>query len=218
MFIDLCGEHLELLPQKAVFWPDRQILFLADLHLGKVSHFRKAGIPLPQLKAQETFWNLTGVLNTYKPSEVYFLGDLFHSTHNVESLHLFEVLSEYPAVQFYNVPGNHDRHAPITGNLAARIQALPEQYHLGPFLLSHEPLENSTVYNLCGHVHPAAVIRGKGRQRLRIPCFFFGEKSGILPAFGSFTGTYALSGKQSGRMFACTQNSVVEIPPDRIAE
>jgi metallophosphoesterase superfamily enzyme len=52
MTIDLCGEVLELMPQKAIYWKRERALLIADLHLGKVNHFRKSGIPVPS-KANE---------------------------------------------------------------------------------------------------------------------------------------------------------------------
>jgi metallophosphoesterase superfamily enzyme len=44
------------------------------------------------------------------------------------------------------------------------------------------------AYVLAGHVHPCAVLVGRGRQRERLPCFWLGERTGVLPAFGEFTG------------------------------
>jgi metallophosphoesterase superfamily enzyme len=37
-------------------------------------------------------------------------------------------------------------------------------------------------------VHPCAVLVGPGRQRERLPCFWLGHETGVLPAFGEFTG------------------------------
>ena len=41
------GEPLVLLGARALYWPARQALLLADLHLGKADVFRRAGIALP---------------------------------------------------------------------------------------------------------------------------------------------------------------------------
>jgi hypothetical protein len=43
MEIVLAGETLRLLPDKALYWPRQQTLFIADAHFGKVAAFR-AGI------------------------------------------------------------------------------------------------------------------------------------------------------------------------------
>ena len=41
------GESLVLLGERALYWPTRQALLIADLHLGKADVFRRAGIALP---------------------------------------------------------------------------------------------------------------------------------------------------------------------------
>ena len=33
----------------AIFWPARSILLISDVHLGKVSHFRRHGVALPEI-------------------------------------------------------------------------------------------------------------------------------------------------------------------------
>ena len=47
MQIEVHGESFVLYPQKAVFWPKHKILMIADLHLGKINHFRRSGIAVP---------------------------------------------------------------------------------------------------------------------------------------------------------------------------
>ncbi len=37
-------QDLILLPQKAIYWKQQKALIAADVDLGKVGHFRKAGI------------------------------------------------------------------------------------------------------------------------------------------------------------------------------
>jgi uncharacterized FlgJ-related protein len=39
---------VELLPEKAAFIPESATLLIADPHFGKATHFRKAGIPIPE--------------------------------------------------------------------------------------------------------------------------------------------------------------------------
>ena len=41
---------------------------------------------------------------------------------------------------------------------------------LGPLWLSHAPEPRDDHLNLCGHLHPVAVV-GQGADRLRLPCF-----------------------------------------------
>ena len=47
MEVEILGERIELMSQKAVWLKHRSTLLLADLHFGKINHFRKSGIPVP---------------------------------------------------------------------------------------------------------------------------------------------------------------------------
>jgi len=44
---NLLNQDLLLLPQKAIYWQQQKALIVADVHFGKVGHFRKAGIAVP---------------------------------------------------------------------------------------------------------------------------------------------------------------------------
>lgn len=46
-------------------------------------------------------------------------------------------------------------------------------------------------YLLSGHRHPGVTL-GRGRDAATFPCFHLGPRAGVLPAFGSFTGTAAV--------------------------
>ena len=43
----IAGQPMRLLGDRALYWPARQRLMIADLHLGKGDVFRRAGISLP---------------------------------------------------------------------------------------------------------------------------------------------------------------------------
>ena len=50
---NLLEQDLLLLPEKAIYWKQQKALIAADVHLGKVGHFRKAGIAVPQQLAKD---------------------------------------------------------------------------------------------------------------------------------------------------------------------
>lgn len=77
--VTVASETLDLLPQRAVHWPAKAILLIADVHLGKINHFRKAGVPVPVKANDRNTEALVEVIQQTKPSRVIFLGDLFHS-------------------------------------------------------------------------------------------------------------------------------------------
>ena len=77
MKVEIFGEQMELLPQKAVFWGRERILFLADVHLGKVNHFRRSGIPVPPKANERNLELIIDLVNLTKPKRVICLGRSF---------------------------------------------------------------------------------------------------------------------------------------------
>lgn len=208
--IEIEGEELWLLPERAIYWPAKRSLFIADTHFGKISHFRKHGIKLPEKAAKNNLQRLEKLLLQTHAQQVYFLGDLFHSEMNREWLGFKQVIALFPNTEFHLIGGNHD----ILDELSyyrARLKYHPEGLFLKPFFLSHEPLEEHEGYNLCGHIHPGVILRGQGRQSLRLACYYFSGKQGILPAFGEFTGTHALKIKKGDQVFVIAEDRVIEV-------
>ena len=78
---NLLGQDLSLLPQRAIYWQQEKALIAADVHLGKVGHFRKAGIAVPRDMEQTDLGELSDLVFEHKPQRnaSFFLGDLFHS-------------------------------------------------------------------------------------------------------------------------------------------
>lgn len=207
----IAGERLSLLPERAIYWSSRKCLLLADLHIGKVSHFRRNGIAVPMAATASNEERLFLLLDSLDVAEVILLGDLFHSTYNDEWQLLERLTVRYEHVEFHLVEGNHDiLHQELYEK--ARLIVHSDVMCIGPFVLSHEPLDVvGEGYNLCGHIHPGISLRGKGRQALRLPCFYFGPSVGILPAFGAFTGLYTLPAKPGHAIYAIADHQVVKV-------
>ncbi len=209
--ITLENETLELYAEKAVFWKQRKALLLADLHLGKVNHFRRAGIPVSSRPNDQNLERLIDLIRKTRPERVLFLGDLFHSAYNSEWEVFGQTLSYFPEISFELILGNHDVMSDYQ-YLKHRLVLHKEPIEEGPFILSHEPLgQQPGKYNLAGHIHPGVRLTGKGRQRLVLPCFHFGQETGILPAFGVFTGLYKMPVKSRDRIFVVAENEVLSL-------
>lgn len=205
---ELLGQRLHLIPEKGIYWEEKRYLILADLHLGKAGHFRKSGIPVSDLIHSKDILTLDKLISRFNPEEVIFLGDLFHSDHN-QGWEVFKrwIKSKAP-LQFKLILGNHD----VLEEPNYRIPNLEvmEKLNLSPFDLTHIP-EETELYNLAGHIHPAVRLTGKGRQSLRLPCYFFGERNGLLPAFGNFTGTAKINIKKTDAVYAIADKKVVRV-------
>lgn len=208
----VAGEALLLHPFKAVYWPAERALFIADLHLGKAGHFRRNGLPVPAAVGSSNEERLLSLLFDFQPRQVYFLGDLFHSDYNQEWEGFSHLMALHSSIGFQLVLGNHDI-LPERAYEDAGLVLHREPLLLGPFLLSHHPLAAvpEGQYNLAGHVHPCVFLRGMGRQRARLPCFYFGHQQGILPAFGAFTGMAAVAPKTGEQVFVIAGEAVVAV-------
>jgi metallophosphoesterase superfamily enzyme len=53
--ISIHTNHFVLHPSGGVYWKEKQTWLLADIHLGKVAHFRKNGIAVPR-EAEGSFY------------------------------------------------------------------------------------------------------------------------------------------------------------------
>lgn len=179
------GATLELLAGKAVWDPARRTLLVADLHLGKAETFQAHGIPLPSDGDAATLNALLELAARHQPIQVVVLGDLIHSSLGLtgELRAKLAALPELLGCPLKLIGGNHERGSWIEGLAQEPSQAL------GPWWLSHEPEPRAGLLNLCGHLHPVALLGGNG-DRLRLSCFSYCPRSErlALPAFGELTG------------------------------
>ncbi|QEK52605.1 ligase-associated DNA damage response endonuclease PdeM [Pedobacter aquae] len=208
--VKIAEEDLILLPEKAVLFPQYKTLLLADVHLGKGGHFRKSGIPIPKQLAQEDLATLSDLIDKHQPETIIFLGDLFHSDFNQdwEWFRLWRELHQH--LKLILVKGNHDI-LPDSLYQELNIKVIHE-YKLGSLLLLHDlPKEKPNNFILYGHLHPGITISGKGKQKISLPCFYFRESSGILPAFGKFTGKYTLKNTEDAEIFAVGGSKIFKV-------
>lgn len=204
--IEIFGEHFSMHPSGAMFWEEKQMLLVSDVHLGKISHFRKYGSAVPQNAIAQNFERLTAVVEHFQPARICFLGDLFHSSLNLE-WDLFENWMQDISAQVMLVIGNHDIISELKYE-ALRITIFSELV-LGKFLLTHHPEEREEFYNICGHLHPGYKLNGVGRQQLKLRCFYKSDDQMILPAFGEFTGNFWIRPNVGDQVFVITKKEVI---------
>ena len=193
--------RLWLLPQRAAFDPDRGLLFVADAHLGKAVSFRRLGVPVPAGTTAQALARLDEAIAATQAQHIVFLGDLLHSRRSLAP----ETLAEVGAWRA--------RHALHAGDPPAdwQVRALDGPLHCGPWALLHEPAVVPGAYALAGHVHPGVVLGGRANDRLRLPCFRFGASSGLLPAFGEFTGLHVPERQAAERVYAVAGQRVFAV-------
>lgn len=214
--VDVGGAALQLLPGKAIWWPDEATLLVADAHIGKAVSFRRLGVPVPEATTGGTLDALDALLAAHDARRLVFLGDLLHSRH----AHAPDTLAAFaawralrPELELVLVRGNHDDRAgdppPTWG-----VHCVDEPFALpaAPGLaLCHHPEPRPGAYVLAGHDHPCITV-GQGIDRLRLPCFHFGMRVGVLPAFGTFTGMHPIRRSPGDRVFVVADNAVHALP------
>lgn len=208
------GEEFFLLPEKALFRPSDASIIVADLHLGKATHFSRNGLPLAPEAGREDIERLRRICLDYQAEKLLILGDLFHSDFNTEFHHLDRLL-EVDGLQVELVAGNHDiidrRHY-----LEKGITVHENGVWSGPFHFVHDPLVSTPGmegYRIGGHVHPGVRLSGKARQRLKLPCFVFRADHAVIPAFGLLTGLHEVKFiSDEDEFYAIAAGKVLKVP------
>jgi len=211
---NLKNQDLLLLPQKAIYWKQEKALIAADVHLGKVGHFRKAGIAVPRDMEQSELAVLSDLIFEHKAEKLILLGDFFHSDLNADWDWFILWRSQFPKLEIILIKGNHD----IIDEAHYRSLniGLHDEMLIGPFLMLHHPLneddlQNAGGYVFCGHIHPGISLAGRARQQITLPCFAFGNQQAILPSFGKFTGRVAIRSVKADKIFAIAKDKVLAI-------
>ncbi len=191
MQIVLNNNLLELLPERALWWPDRRLLMIADVHLGKDQVFRRHGIAIPGSVLHSELEALSRMVGRYRPEQLLVLGDWVHAPPSAdddwpETVRRWRTVHGQLSIDL--VLGNHDR----------RLDAWLSQWRMGRIdhaleldglqLIHAVDAEQAEIKpGVSGHWHPCVHLRS-GRESLRMPAFALRDQHLILPSFGRFTG------------------------------
>jgi uncharacterized protein len=209
--VEIRGESVSLLPERAAFWHREETLLIADPHWGKAATFRAGGIPVPSGTTADAIARLDSTVKRTAPRRIAFLGDLLHARAG-RSTGMFDALGEWRdmnrSIEIVLVRGNHDRGA---GDPPAelRFDCVDAPYAAPPFVLAHHPVTDPSGYVIAGHVHPGIRLYGSARQRERLSCFVIGPSMAILPAFGPFTGLADVDPAEGTRIYAVAEDRVL---------
>ena len=209
------GRPLTLLPEKAAFIAPSRTLLVADTHIGKAVSFRALGVPVPRGTTSETLAALTALVQRWRARRVVFLGDFLHSARSHAAATIATVSDwreAHAGLELVLVRGNHDDHAGDPPK-HLRIEVVDEPLAADGFALCHHPRPRTGAYVLAGHLHPCISLGGRGWDHLRLPCFWFGDAVGVLPAFGAFTGMHPIRAAAGERVFAVGDGRVAMLPP-----
>ncbi|NBC33072.1 MAG: ligase-associated DNA damage response endonuclease PdeM [Alphaproteobacteria bacterium] len=175
---------LALDPSGALWWPARQVLAVADLHLEKGSGFAARGRLLPPYDTAATLARLAALVARYRPATVVCVGDSFHDGRAAGRLAPADgarLQALTASCTWVWVVGNHDPAPPTAWG--GRVET---ELTLGPLVFRHQARPGGAG-EVSGHFHPRAAVHVRDR-RLTAPCYAGDGRRLILPAFGAYTG------------------------------
>jgi len=211
-------QHLWLSAERCIFWEEEKSLIVSDLHFGKTGHFRKSGIAVPQNVFKEDLQRLVAQIQHFQPKHLIVVGDFFHSNANKE-LELFKKWREdFPGISIHLIKGNHDI-LQEDWYTSCDIKLNEAEMNISDFTFIHDITSRISVngqlstanYFFSGHIHPGIRISGAGKQSLCFPCFYFGKRYAVLPAFSRFTGVALIEPEENENVFAIVQNKIVQL-------
>ena len=183
-YFRLAGAELVALGSGALFWPEKKLLCVSDLHLGKSDRLMRRGGPLlPPYEVKDTLYRLEADIVLSGAETVVCLGDSFDDLIAEASLQEDELswlMRLQAGRRWIWIEGNHDL-GPISIG-GTQLQMLP----LPPLTCRHIPMPSASG-EVAGHYHPKVQISLRGRYFAK-SCFLVDGDRLILPAFGTYTG------------------------------
>ncbi|OGJ21754.1 hypothetical protein A3K73_06965 [Candidatus Pacearchaeota archaeon RBG_13_36_9] len=215
---------------KTLYFPERKVLVLGDLHLGWEESLNEQGIFVPRRQFQEIVRDLNEVFEKIKKEkiegegrikeeleekikEIVVLGDLKHEFGEISEQEWREVkgildIFKAKAEKVVLVRGNHDT---ILGPIAERKELNVVDYYIKEeicFLhgdkIFPECLDKKIKMLVMAHRHPAVVLSDDYKKE-KYKCFLVGKwkskKIAILPSFFPFVEGMEVANLEDNGMF-----------------
>ncbi len=184
-----------LSPNKTIFWQNKSILLISDLHVGGKK----------SLSTTEIISNFERAIAEFDLKEIIILGDLFDATCTITNRNIFSEFLRSIDLKMTLILGNHDK-LPQEEYLELGISTVTPEMTIDMFILTHKPV-NSNQHNIHGHLHPGLYKRNILIKN-RLPCFVVQEDSICLPAFGGITGKNKYSTNSQRQVYIIKNNLI----------
>ncbi len=208
----LAGCRLGARASGALWWADRSVLIVSDLHLGKAERIaRQGGAMLPPYETRETLTRLDAEIAATGARSVICLGDSFDDRAAAgalpEDARLW-LMRLMAGRRWVWIEGNHDPGpVALAGTHLAELQAAP--------LTFRHIARAGACGEVSGHYHPKASVSARGRQVTR-PCFLYDSDRVILPAFGTYTGGLRCTDPALGGLMRAEARAVLTGPVPQV--
>ena len=176
--------RLTALPTGALHWPEKGLLAVGDLHLGRSERTAREGHSLlPPYETLHTLDRLQAEIDSARPETLVLVGDSFDDMAAARDL-ADDILARIHRIaagrRLVWIAGNHDPgQIDLPGDNLGSFRADP--------LVFRHIATTEGQGEVSGHYHPKARLTLRG-QRISRPCFVVDRDRVILPAFGTYTG------------------------------
>ncbi len=193
---------------KTIFFPEKGILAIGDLHIGYEKAMMKSGILMPEIQVKDILEDLEKIINKIrlegkKIKKIIFLGDIKHFF-NYEPSERFnfnkivEFLKKYIKEEdIILIKGNHDKFD-FSG------KPMKNSYFKDGILFTHghkefpQTFEKRVKMIIMAHLHPSVIISDKSNiKREKYRCFLVGKYKGkevvIAPSFLNITRGFGMN-------------------------
>ena len=180
--------RFDIVAPAALYWPEKNALLVADLHLEKASFYARQGQMLPPYDSQATLSALADLVDKTGATTVFCLGDNYHDGEGEARLEpeaARRLVAMTGALEWIWITGNHDRD--VAGTWGGLVV---DEWTGEGLALRHEATPGSLLPEISGHYHPKIRVPVRGRHVSRC-CFVQGRHHLIMPAFGALTGGMA---------------------------
>lgn len=184
---------------ESLFFPERGILVIGDLHIGYDVMLRQSGVLIPERQIEDVMERLDKIFQkidskNYNLKKIIFLGDIKHSFgFEFEERKDFDQIMDFLGQRFSDeniilIKGNHDT---IDYTFEGKMKSFYLEGGVA-FLHGHksflEVFDKSINLIVLGHLHPSIVLQeNPGIKKETYKCFLTGKYKKkeiiILPSF-----------------------------------
>ncbi len=182
---------------KTLFFPEKGILAVGDLHIGYETALRQSGILIPERQVEDIIKDLKKIFETIEKQnsevkKIVFIGDIkhafgFEAREKNEFQKVLDFLGEFfPAENIILIKGNHD-------TIDYTFEGKLKDYHIEEDLAfvhgdrrMNKVLERKVNTIVMGHLHPCVILE-EGAKKETYKCFLSGKYKNqnfiVLPSF-----------------------------------
>ena len=196
--IFFADQNFSIFPNGELYWQNKKILIVSDLHFEKGSFFSETKQFIPPFDTIETLRQLTKFIDDHPVDMIIFLGDLVHDklafqrmTDEAKEL-FFEILKNKNCTL---TVGNHDDTS-FLGDIGLN---LTKNIIIDDICFSHYPTIDKK-FSVFGHYHPKVRLKINSRG-IWTSCFVLNHEKLLMPSYGYFTGGLSIKNLEIQKLF-----------------